>query len=115
MRLYLFIIMFSIALFSYANAALQTDTTKTDSTQIDTLQEVPPDFTGVDVIVETEWGEPEKTENVDVFLHLKDKQPHIIMSADKHKQCEVRIFKGITVKIVDHKTGKLLKTYRHEG
>lgn len=111
----LFLLISLIALFSYTSAYSQTDTTKADSTQIETPKEVPPDFTDVDVIVETEWSEPEKTSNVNVYLHLKDEHPHITMSPNSHQQCDIRIIKGITIKILDSKTGKLLKKYTVES
>ena len=94
-----------------ANAIVISDTTKTDTTIKDTVKKALPDFKNVDVVVETEWSDPEKTSNVDVYVHLKDEHPHIIMSPNNHKQCEIRIIKGITVKILNPKTGKLLKKY----
>lgn len=97
------------------NAMVISDTTITDTTIKDTIKKVLPDFKNVDVVVETEWSDPEKTSNVDVYIHLKDEHPHITMTPDSHKQCEIRIIKGITVKILDHKTGKLLKKYTIES
>jgi len=110
-----FCFMICISLFVYANAQAQSDTTKTEPVPVDTVKKVLPDFTNVDVVVETEWGDPEKTSNVDVYVHLKDKHPHIAMIPDNHKQCEIRIIKGITIKILDNKTGKLLKKYTVES
>jgi hypothetical protein len=105
-----FAIILSMGLFS-SSVIGQTDTTKTDTAKIDTIKEKAPDFTNVDVVVETEWGTSEKTENVNVFVYLEAEHPHITMSENKHKQCELRIIKGITIKIYDRKTGKLLKSY----
>lgn len=99
------------ALVMTANAMVISDTTKTDTTIKDTIKKVLPDFKNVDVVVETEWSAPEKTSNVDVYVHLKDEHPHITMIPDSHKQCEIRVIKGITIKILDSKTGKLLKKY----
>jgi len=113
MKLQTFALISLIVLFSYSTNG-QTDTTKVYSTQIDTVKEVSPDFIGVDVIVESEWGEPDTTLNANVFAYLEDKHPHITMKQGKGRQCEVRIMKGITIKILDHKTGKLLKTYKAE-
>jgi len=119
MRPHLFIIMLLMAQFPYTSANCQNDKTKLDTSETvtaiaDTVNEERPDFTNVDVLVETEWSDPEKNVNVDVFVNLKDKYPHIVMREMDHKLCEVRILKGVVIKILDHKTGKLLKTYKAE-
>lgn len=116
MKPHLFIIILLMAQFSYTHASYQEDkanidTTDTVTSVADTVEERGPDFTGVDVVVETEWSETEKNVNVDVFVNLKDKHPNIVMREVDHKLCEVRILKGVVIKILDHKTGKLLKTY----
>jgi hypothetical protein len=104
-----------ITLVITANAMVViSDTTITDTTIKDTAKKVLPDFKNVDVVVETEWGDPEKTTNVDVYVHLKDEHPHITMTPNSHKQCEIRIIKGITIKILDPTTGTLLKKYTVE-
>lgn len=107
--------MFLVAQFSYTSAYSQSDTTIADTTKIDTINGKAPAFTNVDVVVETEWGTSEKTENVKVYVFLEAKYPHLIMTENKHKQCELRIVKGITIKIYDRKTGKKLKTYTAEN
>lgn len=104
-----------IALFVFTNVNGQTDTTRVDTTEIDTIKGKAPAFTNVDVVVETEWAGSEKTENVKVYVFLETKHPHLIMTENKHKQCEIRIVKGMTVKIIDRKTGKRLKTYSAES
>ncbi len=115
MKLFALTFISLIALFSYTNANSQTDTTKADTAKIDTVKGKAPAFTNADVMVETEWGTSEKTENVKVFVFLEAKHPHLILMENKHKQCELRIVKGITIKIYDRKTGKLLKTYSVEN
>lgn len=103
-----------VMLFAVSSAHAQTDTSRTDSTQIDTVKGKSPAFINVDVLVETEWGDSEKTENVKVYAFLEAEHPHLLMTENKHKRCEIRIIKGMTVKIIDHKTGKRLKTYTVE-
>lgn len=108
------ILLLLICLIAVANAQAVSDTTKAITVTEDTVKIVKPDFTGADVIVTSDWGEPDTTLNADVFVNLKDQHPHITMKRGKGRQCEVRIMKGITIKILEHKTGKLLKTYTAE-
>jgi hypothetical protein len=119
MKPHILIIILLYAFLQFANATSQSNATKPDTTETvtsiaDTAKEEVPDFTGVDVVVETEWSDPEKNENVDVFVNLKDKHPNIVMREVTHKLCEVRILKGVVIKISDHSTGKLLKTFKKE-
>jgi hypothetical protein len=119
MKPHVLIIIPLCAFLQFANATSQSNATKPDTTETvtsiaDTAKEEVPDFTGVDVVVETEWSDPEKNANVDVFVNLKDKHPHILIREVDHKLCEIRILKGVVIKIFDHSTGKLLKTYRKE-
>lgn len=118
MKTLTFAIFLSMGLFSSVVSAqtdtTQTDTTKADTAKIDTPKEKAPDFTNVDVVVETEWGTSDKTEDVNVFVYLNAEHPHLALSENKHKKCELRIMKGIVIKIYDRKTGKLLKTYSAE-
>jgi hypothetical protein len=119
MRSYSFIMALLMTWFLNNNAncltyAIPPDTTETVTSIADTAKAEVPDFTGVDVVVETEWSQPEKNTNVDVFVNLKDKHPHIVIREVNHKLCEVRILKGVVIKIFDHSTSKLLKTYKKE-
>jgi len=75
----------------------------------DTTQAAP-DFKQVNVIVETEWGDPETTKDADVFIHYEKDQPKRILLETAKSRCEINLFPGMTVKIVDPKTGKVLKT-----
>ena len=113
MKLQFFVLIFLAGFFTAVNAGVRSDTSETVTAVADTVEQAP-DFTGVDVVVETEWSDPEKNENVDVFVDLKGKHPHIVMQEVDHKLCEVRILKGVVIKIYDHKTGKLMKTYKKE-
>jgi hypothetical protein len=115
MKMQLFIIILLMALFSYTNAYDQTEKIKTDSTEIDTVKGKIPEFNNVDVVTETEWGASERIENATVFIFLEAKHPHLLIKENKHKRCELRIVKGLTIKIYDHKSGKLLKTYPEEN
>jgi hypothetical protein len=75
----------------------------------DTTQPAP-DFKQVNVIVETEWGDPETTKDADVFIHYEKNQPKRVMLETAKSRCEINLFPGMTVKIVDPKSGKVLKT-----
>lgn len=103
-----------IAVAAQSHAQGISDTTKAVTVTEDTAKAAQPDFVGADVVVLSDWGEPDTTFNASVFINLKDKHPHITMKQGKGRQCEVRIMKGITIKILDHKNGKLLKTYKVE-
>ena len=84
------------------------------STQQDsTRKEVKPDFTGVDVLVETDWGTSDKTENVEVFIRTEaDGHTDIVMRKSNHQECIAELVPGIVVKIIDRKSKKVLKTYK---
>lgn len=84
-------------------ATVQTDTTQAEESK--------PDYTNVHVIIESEWMGADTTENVDVFLYLKGDKPSITMKSGGHKECNIFLAKGVTVKILDSKTGKLIKKY----
>ena len=72
-----------------------------------------PDFTGVDVVVETEWGTSDRTENVEVFIKkTPDGHTDIVMKKSNHQECIVELVPGITVKIIDRKSKKVLKTFK---
>ncbi len=73
-----------------------------------------PNFENVDVIVETAWGTSEKTENVDVLvLFNNDEKPAGLVLARKHRKLsEIMIVEGVTVKLIDHETQKVLKTIK---
>jgi len=114
MKLNLFILICLIAVAAQSYGQTVSDTTKAVTVTEDTAKIVQPDFVGAEVVVVSDWGEPDTTFNANVFVNLNDKHPHITMKQGKGRQCEVRIMKGITIKILDHKTGKLLKTYKAE-
>lgn len=84
---------------------IQTDTTENTDTIVAT-------YNNVDIVEETEWGAREKTENVDVVVKTKDSGPFvIIVTKGKHSTCEIRLIKGVIVKIFSHDTNKLLDVY----
>jgi len=96
-----FILFFSFAIPCYGFYI--QDTTKTDSA----------DYTNVDVIVETEWAGKDKNIDVTVYVKKENNQPSVIvMTKNHHTHCEVAIIPGVIIRIYDHKTGKLLKTYK---
>jgi hypothetical protein len=114
MKLNLLILICVIAIAAQSNGQPVSDRTKALTVTEDTAKIAQPDFVGADVVILSDWGEPDTTLNANVFVNLKDEYPHITMKQGKGRQCEVRIMKGITIKILDHKTGKLLKTYTNE-
>ena len=72
-----------------------------------------PNFEGVDVVIETDWGTSEKTESVDVLVvNVNDEPVQLILAKKKKKISEISIMEGVVIKIFDHDTGELLKTYR---
>ena len=73
------------------------------------------EYTNVNVVMETEWGEPEEVINVDVVvLSLTDGTKQIVLFRKFNKIMEISIIEGVKVKILDTDTGKLLKTYSTE-
>ena len=67
-----------------------------------------PDYKAVNVVVETEWGGPEKINAVDVFVEYEKKIPVKLEIFGKNNHCEIRIVSGMAAKIIDPKTGKIL-------
>ncbi len=72
-----------------------------------------PNFENVDVVLETDWGTSEKTESVDVLVvNVNDEPAQLILARKKVKLSEISIMEGVVIKIYNHETGELLKTYR---
>jgi hypothetical protein len=72
-----------------------------------------PNFENVDVVIETDWGTTEKTESVDVLVvNVNDEPAQIILAKKKKKVSEISLMEGVVIKIYNHETGELLKTYR---
>jgi hypothetical protein len=109
-----FLTVFILFCCNRADAATFSDTTQIDTTGTQIIQsDTSTTYTHVDVIVETEWGDPEKNEDVTAEVGFKDGKPdHVVMMGARHKKCEVTLMEGMKVKIYDRKTGKLLKTYK---
>ena len=96
-------IIFLIVFFnSSAGANFQQDTTKADSA----------DYTHADVVVTTEWSGTEKNTDVSVYIEYKDNKPSVLLMIKEHQRCEIILISGVSAKIYDHKTGKLLKTFK---
>ena len=117
MKLSAFSFLLTVFIFFYCNrveAATFSDTTQTDTTQTQIVQsDTSITYTHVDVVVETEWGDPEKNEDVTAEVGFIDGKPdHVVFMGARHKKCEISLMEGMTVKIYNHKTGKLLKTYK---
>ena len=74
-----------------------------------------PDYDNVDVFVEYEWGGSDKINHVSVFDRTQSKEPHLTIKKvvmKKIKWCEICLVKGVMVKIFNHDTHELLKTYK---
>jgi hypothetical protein len=73
-----------------------------------------PKYSNVDVVVEFEWSpEPIKSEDVNVIEITKNEKPTaLLLMKGLKKESELSIVKGVTIKVYDHKTGELLKTYK---
>ena len=72
-----------------------------------------PTYTHVDVVLEMDWSESEKNENVNVFVKKNNNTPvSIIILREGQNNCEILIIPGVVIKIFNHNTGKLLKTFR---
>ena len=86
--------------------------TSQDTVQTDSIIQVKPDYVNVTVLVETEWGTSDKHENVDVRLIWSGKKVKEIVVIKKHSECSVTIIEGVVVKIIDSKSGKVLKRFK---
>jgi hypothetical protein len=67
-----------------------------------------PDYKSVNVLIETEWSGPEKINNVDVFVVYENNVPIKLDIFGKNNHCEIRIISGMSVKIINANTGKVL-------
>lgn len=84
-----------------------------DTTQNDNEKKSKHQFKNVDVEIIYAWGEKEKSEDVDADVNYKQKKPEsITIYTGAHKSCDIFIRGGVVIKIYDHKTRKLLKTFR---
>lgn len=97
-----------------ARAGAISDTTATDTTETQVVEsDTNVVYTNVDVLVESDWSKPERTDRVAVEILFKNKKPDkVLMRGAGYKMCEITLMEGMTVKIYNHKTGKLVKTYK---
>ena len=87
--------------------AVPSDTTQQDSSVIDTTYI----FNNVNVILETAWTDPEVIENVTVQLRCLNDDPFTLCYKDINgEKNEIRLIKGMTVKIISRDTNTILKT-----
>ena len=83
-----------------------------DTTAVDSIKTPQPDFSNVNVIVETAWGTPDKSVNVNVYIMRKGKNiSEIVLKKGQHQECSIELMEGIVVKIIDPKSGRILKQY----
>ncbi len=84
-----------------------------DTTHNDAGKKAKHQFKNVDVEVIYAWGEKEKSEGVDADVNYKQKKPEsITIYSGGHKSCDIFIRGGVVIKIYDHNTRKLLKTFK---
>ena len=83
-----------------------------DTTQTDTVSQVQPDYVNVNVLVETEWGTSDKYDSVDVRLNWADKKVKEVVIINKHSECSIILIEGVVVKIIDAKSGKVIKRFK---
>jgi len=82
------------------------------SDEPDIFKEIDPTYEHVDVILETEWGENEKFEDVNVYINKKNnKVKSVIVFQEEHKT-EIYILPDIIIKINNHYTKKLIEKYQ---
>lgn len=87
----------------------QNDTSESAESEFDTTIV----YTNVDVVVQTEWGDPERNENVQAEVSYKDEVARqVVLKGKQYKKCEIFLKGGIVVKIYDRPGGKLLKTLK---
>lgn len=80
-------------------------------TAADTVAKAP-DYKGVNVVVETEWSDPEKINKVDVYVEYEKNQPNKLLLQGENRKCEIILISGMDVKIIDPASGKLLKIFK---
>ena len=83
-----------------------------DTTQADTVRQVQPDYVNVNVLIETEWGTSDKHENVDVRLNWSGKKVTEVVIINKYSECSIILIEGVVVKIIDPKSGKVIKRFK---
>jgi hypothetical protein len=72
---------------------------------------IKPDYENVDVFVECDWGTNENMVQAKVFDKSKTENPFLLIYKNNGVHDELLLIKGIIVRIFDHESGKLLKTY----
>ena len=72
---------------------------------------IEPDYENVDVFVERDWGDNENMILATVFDKTDTENPYLLIFKNNGTHQEVLLNKGIIVRIFEHDSGKLLKTY----
>ncbi len=99
----LLLLFFSALTFAQASDTIENDTPKKSKHL----------FKNVDVEIIYAWGEKEKNEGVDADVNFKHKKPECVtIYKEGQKSCDIFIRGGVVIKIYDHKTRKLLKTFK---
>jgi len=82
------------------------------SDKSDVFKEIDPTYKHVDVILETEWGENEKFEDVNVYINKKNNKINSIIVFQEEHKSEIYIIPDIIIKINNHYTKKLIEKYQ---
>lgn len=102
------VVIFLVSMVTDLIAALPPDSIKTTQPVIDTTLVYP----NVDVTIETDWGDPEKIEKVNLEINYVNDQPVSLHYHDElNEKIDIRIIGGMKIRIVDHDTRVLIKTF----
>ena len=96
------------ALWLLSGTAQAQESTEPDSTGKSTVV-----YEHVDVVIDYGWGDPERLNDVHAeAILIYKKATKVVVEMPGHKgQLTVALIHGVKVRIYDHRTGKLLKTY----
>lgn len=86
-------------------AAPDQDTTVVDSVKSKATH------SAVNVVVETEWSDPETIKNVDVYVKYEKGIARTLAMKSKSRDCDIALISGVTVKILNPVSGKRIATY----
>ena len=108
---YIAIGIFLVSMATDLTAALPPDSIKSTQPVYDTTLVYP----NVDVTVETEWGDPEKIEKINLEINYVNDQPVSLHYHDElNEKIDIRIINGMKIKVYDHATKEVIKSFVKE-
>lgn len=108
---YLSVVIFLVSMVTDLTAALPPDSIKTTQPVIDTTLVYP----NVDVTIETDWGDPEKIEKINIEInYVNDQAVSLHYHDELNEKIDIRIISGMRIKIFDHATKELIKAFVKE-